>query len=51
MKWTPDVIIASIVIVGGMVLRVIGIDAEVWALVLIAAGCIFGAGYQSRRKP
>lgn len=49
MKWTPDTIGALIVIAGGLALRFCGIDSEVWALVLIAAGFLFGAQYQTRK--
>lgn len=50
MKIEFDQVIALVVIVGGMSLRVFGINSEVWALVLLAAGFAFGAGYQSRKK-
>lgn len=50
MKWEPDAIGALIVITGGMVIRCFGIDGEVWALVLIAAGFLFGSQYQGRKK-
>jgi len=49
MKWTPDAIGAIICIVGGLALRFTGIDSEVWALVLIAAGFLFGGQYQERK--
>lgn len=49
MKWTPDTIAAIIIITGGLVIRCLGIDGEVWALVLMAAGFLFGAQYQSRK--
>jgi hypothetical protein len=45
-----DQVCALVIIVGGMVLRCIGIDTEIWALVLLAAGFLFGTGYQARKK-
>jgi len=49
MKWTPDAVGALIVIIGGLALRVFGIDADVWSLVGIAAGFLFGSQYQARK--
>lgn len=49
MKWTPDSVGALIVIAGGLALRFCGINSEVWALVLIAAGFLFGAQYKERK--
>jgi hypothetical protein len=49
MKISFDQIIAAVVIVGGMALRCFGVDGEVWALVLLAGGFIFGSGYQERK--
>lgn len=48
-RWTPSTIGALIVIAGGMVLRVLGIDAEMWSLVMIAAGFLFGEQYDIRK--
>lgn len=45
-KWTPEVIIAVILIVGGIALRCVGFDGEIWALVGVASGFLFGNGYQ-----
>lgn len=50
MKVEFDQIIALVVIVGGFTLRGLGINAEVWGVVLIASGFIFGSGYQARKK-
>ena len=50
MKIEFDQICALVVIVGGFTLRFCGIDGEVWAVVLIASGFLFGSGYQARRK-
>ena len=49
MKWTPDAIGALIIIVGGLALRFLGIDSEVWSVVLIAVGWLFGGQYQARK--
>ena len=49
MKWTPDAIGALIIIVGGLALRFAGIDSEVWSVVLIAVGWLFGGQYQVRK--
>ena len=49
MKWTPDAIGAIIIIAGGLGLRFAGINQEVWSLVLVAAGFLFGGQYQLRR--
>ena len=49
MHWTPDTIGALIIIVGGLALRFLGIDSEVWSVVLIAVGWLFGGQYQARR--
>lgn len=40
---------AIIVIVGGLLLRWHNVDAEVWALVLIAAGFLFGTTFAEFR--
>lgn len=50
MKIEFDQICALVVIVGGFTLRFCGINSEVWAVVLIAAGFLFGSGYQARKK-
>jgi hypothetical protein len=41
---------ALIVIVGGLGLRYYGIDAEVWSLVLIATGFLFGTTIAEMRS-
>lgn len=50
MKIEFDQVCALVVIIGGMILRGLGINAEVWGVVLIAAGFLFGTGYQARKK-
>lgn len=47
--WTPDVVIAAIVIIACLALRFCGINGEVWALLLLAAGWVFGGTYQRRK--
>ncbi len=49
MKWTPDSLIAMIIVLGCLVLLVLGINSEVKSILAIAAGWIFGGQYQARR--
>jgi len=49
MKWTPDLIIALILVVGCLVLIFSGIDSEVKSVLLIAAGWAFGSQYRAQR--
>ena len=49
-KISFDQVVAAVIIVGGIVCKCFDIDSEVWALVLLAAGFIFGTGYQSRKS-
>jgi len=49
MKWTPDLIIALVLILGCFGLLVTGIDGEVKSVLLMAAGWCFGSQYQARR--
>jgi len=48
MKWTPDLIIAIILIVGCFVLICAGIDGEVKSILTMAAGWCFGSAYMQR---
>ncbi|MBA7530840.1 hypothetical protein ES705_23051 [subsurface metagenome] len=50
MKWTPDLIIALVLVVGCFVLLELGIDGEVKSIILMAAGWAFGSQYQVRRQ-
>ena len=50
MKWTPDLLIALILILGCFVLIVLRIDSEVKSILTIAAGWAFGSQYQARKK-
>lgn len=50
MKWTPDLIIALVLVVGCLALISTGIDGEVKAILTIAAGWCFGSQYQARKQ-
>ena len=50
MKWTPDLIIAMVLIVGCMGLVFTGIDGEVKSILTLAAGWTFGSQYIDRKK-
>ena len=50
MKWTPDTVIALILVVGCLVLIGFGINSEVKSILAIAAGWAFGAQYQMRKR-
>jgi len=49
MKWTPDLIIAMVLILGCFALLFTGIDGEVKSILLLAAGWAFGSQFQARR--
>lgn len=49
MKWTPDLIIALLLITGCFGLLFSGIDGEVKSILLLAAGWTFGSQFQARR--
>lgn len=49
MKWTPDMIIALILVVGCLALIFTGIDGEVKSILTLAAGWAFGSQYQARK--
>lgn len=44
--WTPSTIGALAVLLGGIALRCLGINSEIWALTTVAAGFLFGEQYQ-----
>ena len=50
MKWTPDLIIALLLVLGCFTLIFSGIDGEVKAILTLAAGWAFGSQYQLRRQ-
>ena len=49
MKWTPDLIIALVLILGSIGLIASGIDGEVKSILTLAAGWAFGSQYQVRK--
>lgn len=49
MKWTPDLIIALVLIMGCLGLVFTGIDGEVKSILTLAAGWAFGSQYQVRK--
>lgn len=49
MKWTPDLIIAVILIVGCLGLVYTGIDGEVKSILTLAAGWVFGSQFIALR--
>lgn len=49
MKWTPDLIIALVLIVGCLILIAFRIDSEVKSILTVAAGWAFGSQYQVRK--
>jgi len=48
MKWTPDLVIALVLIVGCLALIATGIDGEVKSILTVAGGWVFGSQYQAR---
>lgn len=50
MKWTPDTVIALILVAGCFALLANGIDSEVKSVLTLAAGWVFGSQYQARRE-
>jgi len=50
MKWTPDLIIALVLIVGCMALVFSGIDGEVKSILTLAAGWAFGSQFIERKR-
>jgi len=49
MKWTPDLIIALVLIVGCLALVFTGIDGEVKSILTLAAGWTFGSQFLAKR--
>ena len=50
MKWTPDLIIALVLIAGCLALVFTGIDGEVKSILTLAAGWTFGSQFSERKK-
>lgn len=49
MKWTPDLVVATLLVVGCLALVFTGIDGEVKSILTLAAGWAFGSQYQARK--
>lgn len=47
--WTPDLVIAVIVICVCAALRFTGINGEVWAVMLLTVAWVFGGQFEKRR--
>ena len=50
MKFTADLLIALILIVGCFTLLILGIDSEVKSILTLAAGWAFGSTYVARKR-
>ena len=50
MKWTPDLIIPLVIIVGCFILIAWHIDSEVKSVLTMAAGWAFGSQYMARKQ-
>ena len=48
MKWTPDTIIALVLVVGCLFLMGFGIDGEVKSILTVSAGWAFGTQFHDR---
>jgi len=48
MKWTPDTIIALVLVVGCLILLGFGLNSEVKSILTVSAGWAFGAQYHER---
>ncbi len=49
MKWTPDLIIALVLVVGCIILIALHIDGEVKSILTMAAGWAFGSQFMARK--
>ena len=49
MKWTPDLLIALVLIVGCLLLVLFKIDGEVKSILTMAAGWVFGSQFIKKR--
>jgi uncharacterized membrane protein AbrB (regulator of aidB expression) len=49
MKWTPDLLIALIIVVGCFILLAFKIDGEVKGILSIAAGWVFGSQFVRKK--
>ena len=46
--WTPDTLIALIIVLGCIILVALGIDTEIKSILAAAAGYVFGRAYQTK---
>ena len=42
-------VIAGIIVIACLIMRFCGINSEVWSLMLVATGWLFGGSYQNRK--
>ena len=50
MKWTPDMIIALVIVVGCLALLACGFNGDIKSILAIAAGWAFGSGYVAKKR-
>jgi hypothetical protein len=50
MKWTPDLIIALLIVIGCIALLVCHIDSDVKSILAMAAGWAFRSGYVAKKQ-
>ncbi len=50
MRWTPDLLIALVLVVGCLTLICFRIDGEVKSILTMASGWVFGNAYMQRKK-
>lgn len=50
MKWTPDLIIALVIVIACTVFLARGIDSDVKSILAIAAGWAFRSGYVANKQ-
>lgn len=48
MKWTPDICIAAIIVIGCLALLFCGINGEVKSILGVASGWVFGSAFKAR---
>lgn len=49
MKWTPDLLISLVLIVGCLLLIFLGVDGEVKSILTMAAGWAFGSQFIKKK--
>ena len=50
MKWTPDIVVALVLIIGCLGLIASGIDGEVKSVLTLAAGWAFGSQFVEHKR-